>query len=128
MAKVLARIKEQGLVDDAAFARFWRDNRTEFSPRSRHLIRLELRQKKVSNETIDQVVAALDEDENAYRAARSKADRLSLSEEQLFRRRLSDYLRRRGFNYGVIKQTVTRLWLELGVSQVSDCLDTKLPG
>ena len=37
VARVLAKLKEQGLVDDAAFARFWRDNRTEFSPRSRHL-------------------------------------------------------------------------------------------
>ena len=32
--KALARLKEQGLVDDTAFARFWKDNRQNRSARA----------------------------------------------------------------------------------------------
>ena len=109
---VIARLKKQGLVDDVAFAEFWKDNRESFSPRSQHLTRLELRQKGVDSNIIDQVVDGTDDSNSAYRAALSKARRLSLSDYQGFRRRLGEYLRRRGFNYEVINHTVERIWQE----------------
>jgi regulatory protein len=109
---VITRLKEQGLVDDTAFAQFWKDNRQSFSPRSRWLTRLELRHKGVADDTIDQVVAAIDDDDSAYRAALTKAQRLPRSDYQGFRRRLGEYLKRRGFSYGVIDHTVERLWQE----------------
>jgi len=111
---VLAKLKEQGLMDDMAFAQFWRDNRESFNPRSQRLIRLELGQKGVARDIIDQVVAAVDDEDSAYRAAQSKARNLPLSDYQLFQRRLGGYLKRRGFGYGVINHTVERLWQERG--------------
>ena len=120
ITRVLARLKEQGLIDDAAFAQFWKDNRAEFSPRSRFLTSLELRQKGVSNETIERVVATIDDAESAYRAGLSKAARLPSDDYQGFRHRLGGYLRRRGFGYGIIAPTVARLWQELGGSQDSE--------
>jgi len=107
---VRTRLKELGLVDDMAFAQFWKDNRESFSPRSRRLTKLELRQKGVANDIIDQVVDAIDDDDSAYRAALSKARSLPRSDYQRFRRRLGEYLKRRGFSYGVINHTVERLW------------------
>ena len=111
---VLAKLKEQGLVDDMAFAQFWKGNRESFSPRSQWLTKLELRQKGVANNIIDQIADTIDDEDSAYRAALSKARSLSLSDYQSFRRRLADYLKRRGFGYGVINHTVERLWQELG--------------
>ena len=111
---VLAKLKEQGLVDDMAFAQFWKDNRESFSPRSQWLTKLELRRKGVANNIIDQIADTIDDEDSAYRAAQSKAHSLSLSDYQSFRRRLGDYLKRRGFGYGVINHTVERLWQELG--------------
>ncbi len=110
---VLAKLKEQGLVDDMAFAQFWKDNRESFSPRSQWLTKLELRRKGVANNIIDQVVDTIDEEDSAYRAALSKARSLPLSDYQSFRRRLGDYLKRRGFGYGVINHTIERLRPEL---------------
>jgi len=109
---VIARLKEQGLVDDMDFARFWKENRDSFSPRSQWLTKLELRQKGVADDIIDQVVGTIDDDDSAYRAALSKARRLSRSDYQDFRHRLGEYLRRRGFGYGVINLTVERVWEE----------------
>jgi len=107
---VITRLKEQGLVDDMAFAQFWKDNRESFSPRSRWLTKLELKQKGVANDIIDQVVDTIDDDNNAYQAALSKARSLSYSDYQSFRRRLGEYLKRRGFSYRVINHAVEQIW------------------
>jgi regulatory protein len=112
--KALARLKEQGLVDDASFARLWKDNRESFSPRSRRLTGLELRRKGLPADVIESVVCEIDESDSAYRAALVKARRLSLSDYQFFRRRLGEYLRRRGFGYGIINETIARVWQERG--------------
>jgi len=109
---VLGRLKEQELVDDVSFARFWKDNRESFSPRSRALTRLELKQKGVAPDIIDQVLDAADDDDSAYRAAAGKLRSLPPTDYPSFRRRLGQYLRRRGFSYGVINNTVRRLWHE----------------
>jgi regulatory protein len=101
------------LVDDMAFAQFWKDNRESFSPRSQWLTKLELRRKGVANNIIDQVVDTIDEEDSAYRAALSKARSLPLSDYQSLRRRLGDYLKRRGFGCGVINHTIERLRPEL---------------
>ena len=114
--KVLAQLKEQGLVDDTAFARFWKENRESFSPRSRRLTSLELQRKGLDSGIIEQVVGEVDDSDSAYRAALSKARRLSPSDYQGFRRRLGEYLRRRGFGYEVINHTVERIWKECGSS------------
>jgi len=111
---VIARLKEQGLVDDLAFAQFWKDNREQFRPRSQWLMSLELRRKGVAAEVIEQVFSGASDDDSAYRAAMGKARGLSLADYQSFRRRLGEYLQRRGFGYGVINRTVRRLWQELG--------------
>jgi len=117
---VLARLKEQGLVDDGNFARFWRDNRQSFSPRSQWLTRVELRQKGVPDEIINQVVSSIDDADNAYRTAKKKADSLTITNYQDFRRRLGEYLKRRGFNYSVIIKTIERLWQEREESQTAE--------
>jgi regulatory protein len=114
VAAVLARLKERGLVDDLAFAQFWKDNRDSFSPRSQWLTRLELRQKGVPAEIIDRVAAEVDDQDCAYRAAVAKARRLSTADYQNFSRSLGQFLKRRGFGYGLIKPTVERVWQERG--------------
>lgn len=115
VAAVLARLKERGLVDDLAFAQFWKDNRQSFRPRSQWLTRLELRQKGVAQEIIDRVAAQVNDEDCAYRAAVAKARRLSTADYEGFSRRLGEYLKRRGFGYGLIKSTVERVWQERGV-------------
>ena len=108
----LVKLNEQGLVDDAAFAQFWKEDRESFNPRSQWLTRLELRRKGVADEIINQTVDKLDDSDSAYRAAISKARRLPLSDYQLFRQRLGGFLRRRGFNYEVINNTIEQVWQE----------------
>ncbi len=110
----ISQLREQNLLNDGDFAQFWKDNRESFSPRSRWLTGMELKRKGVTNDVIEQVVAGMDDSENAYRAALQKARRGAPTDYQSFRRRLGDYLRRRGFNYEVIGHTVEKVWQERG--------------
>lgn len=110
--KVLARLKEQGLVDDGGFARAWRDNRQLLQPRSRQLIRRELRQKGVAEDIIEGAVGNLDDGESAYQAAVVRLRSLPRDDYQAFRRRLGGYLQRRGFDYGIVNNTIRRVWQE----------------
>jgi regulatory protein len=110
--KAITRLKEQGLVDDSAFAQYWKDNRQTFRPRSRRATALELKRKGIDSAVIDAAVSGIDDGESAYRAALSRARRLALSDFEVFRRRLGEYLVRRGFDYDTIQQTVNRIWSE----------------
>lgn len=110
--EVITKLKEQGLIDDTAFAQFWKSSRQSYSPRSQWLTGLELKRKGVADDIVNRVVDNIDDDDNAYRAALKKARSLPQSDYPVFRRRLGDYLQRRGFSYGVINHTIQRLWQE----------------
>ena len=109
---VINKLKEQKLLDDTAFAQFWKENRDAFRPRSQRLTRMELKKKGVADEIIKEVTDDSNDMDSAYQAALKKAQRLSGADYEVFRRRLGDFLQRRGFGYAVINQTVKRLWLE----------------
>jgi regulatory protein len=108
----IAKLREQGLTDDLAFAQFWKDNRLSFRPKSRRSIQKELRDKKVSSEIIEQVTSDVDDDEIAYSLGLSRLPSLAHLDYSRFHRRLSSYLAYRGFSYQVIRDAVARLWRE----------------
>ena len=54
--EVIISLEERKLIDDVAFAHYWKDSRLSFRPRSKRLIKLELRQKGVTAETANEVV------------------------------------------------------------------------
>ena len=107
------KLKEQNLLDDTAFAQFWKENRETFRPRSQRLTKLELRKKGVADEIIDEVNEQSNDMDSAYRAALSRSQHLPCHDCEIFRRRLGGYLKRRGFDYSVINQTVKKVWQEL---------------
>ena len=110
--KAIAKLKEQNLIDDFAFAQFWKDNRLSFKPKSKRLIQRELRNKKVAVEIIEQVTKDLDDEGNAYKLGCGRMHTLAYLDYPDFRRRLSSYLGYRGFSYEVIRRTIARLWRE----------------
>ncbi|WP_322798649.1 regulatory protein RecX [Thermoflexus sp.] len=114
----LDRLRQVGLVDDRAFARFWIENRTAFRPRSRRALQAELRRKGISPAIIQEVLreASLDEHSLALRLARERARRLQGLGPLTFRRRLTGYLLRRGFDGELVKEILRTLEREGGRS------------
>ncbi len=113
--KVIQRLTEIRMIDDAAFAQFWVQNREAFSPRSERALRFELRGKGVDQVTVDDTVeGAVDEEASACAAGRKKLRALGHLEYKDFRNKIGAYLARRGFHYEVINVAVNKLWQEAG--------------
>ena len=116
---VLASLSRYGYLDDEDFARRWRDNRNRRRPRGSFALRRELRAKGVADDIIDTTLHSLDETNNAYRAGEKQARRWLERGDMpygTFRRKMWDYLRRRGFASNVASDTISRLWAECGGS------------
>ncbi len=110
----LQRLREEKLINDDRFAQDWVANRSEFRPRSRRALSVELRQKGLTEDAIRSATEAVDEEALAYAAARKRVRRLEGLEWIEFRKKLGEFLARRGFAYEVVAPTVKRLWLERG--------------
>ena len=110
--ETIAHLREQGLLSDAAFARFWVEARDQNSPRGHRLLWQELSAKGIEREIARQAIAVVAEEEAALRAAQKKARHLQGQDYPIFRRRLGDFLLRRGFPYPTVRTTVERLWRE----------------
>lgn len=110
--QTLEKLREGGLANDNQFARAWVENRNTFRPRSRRALTMELRQKGLDDETVQSAVSGVDEEALAYESATKRAGRLKGQEWSEFRKKLSEYLARRGFPYSVIAPVVTKIWNE----------------
>jgi regulatory protein len=106
--RLLDRFEEVGLVDDAAFARSWVDQRQSAGGGGKGLARRalaqELRRKGVDDETSREVLDDLDpaEEEAAARElVRRKLRTLSRVDDQTATRRLVGMLARKGYSSGL---------------------------
>ena len=110
--QTLDRLRQDGLANDSQFAHAWVENRSVFRPRSRRMMAMELRQKGLNDEAVSSAIANVDDEALAYDAAQKRVARYKSLEWNEFRKKLSDFLARRGFSYSVIAPVVTRMWNE----------------
>ncbi|MBZ0295378.1 MAG: RecX family transcriptional regulator [Anaerolineae bacterium] len=109
----IARLNQRGYLDDRAFAAFWIENRSQFKPLSPRALRYELRQKGVAAAVIDELLASVDAEDAAYRAAQARVNRLQGSSRDLFRQKLMRFLQGRGFSYDIMRDVAEQLIEEL---------------
>lgn len=110
--RVLDRLQEQGLLNDAQFAAFWVESRDRFSPRGSRAIAQELRQRGVSREMVDEAATPEQDEERALAAGRRRLRSLAGLDFAEFRAKLGPFLLRRGFGYEVAREAVRQLWSE----------------
>lgn len=108
----IERLTQAGLLDDLAFARYWVENRERFSPRGVRALRYELRQKGLSDAVISDALSRLDEEALAHQAACTRLRRLKRADPEIRRKRLEDFLLRRGFAYEIVRDVLDHLWDE----------------
>ncbi len=111
---VLGKLRRLQLVNNRQFAKAWVENRNQFRPRGQRALQMELRQKGIDDSIIAEVLAELDEDELAYRAAVKAARKYASLPWEGFRQKMVAFLARRGFHYGVAIPVVERVWSEYG--------------
>lgn len=108
---VMEMLVEKGYVNDLHYAKNWVENRSVYKPRSKKLITFELKNKQISEEIISEVTGEMmPEEKLAILAAEKYARRLSGYDKEIFFRRLSGYLIRRGFSFSTVKTAVQTIW------------------
>jgi regulatory protein len=114
------KLKQQKVVDDISFAEFWKDSREFFNPRSKRLIKLELRRKGITDEIAERTTCDVDDEAGAYKAALKKAVSLKNLDYSRFQKKLFNFLHNRGFGYQIIKPAIEKVWTELGNEKTAE--------
>jgi regulatory protein len=112
VAEAIERVRRAGLLDDAAFARAWVDDRASARGRGKRTLAAELRAKGVDAEAADAALASIDEGTRAIEAARQRSARLGDVTWREFQQKLGAFLNRRGFGYETINAALRELWRE----------------
>ena len=116
--RVIVRLLDQKLLDDAEFARQFARSKVLNAGASRWRIVQELRRKGVARELADQAVETLeaaegiDPSETVHRVAKKKWQSLAKLDDFTRRRRLYAFLARRGFNPDEIRGALNALGAE----------------
>ena len=104
--RVIHEFEQQGLIDDKLFARLWALTRIQRKSSSLTNIKGELLLKGIDSQIIDDTLGRLKKDFNEYEIAKSLATkklRLLTGVKKLkAKKRLFDYLKRRGFSFDTI--------------------------
>jgi regulatory protein len=121
--RVLDRLTEVGLINDADFAEQWVRSRRINAGKGKRALAAELRTKGVDNETITATLDSVDaasERERAEQLVRAKLRRENLDGDQAkVARRLVGMLARRGYNQTIILDIVSaEMALELERRQI----------
>ncbi|MDK1030064.1 MAG: RecX family transcriptional regulator [Anaerolineae bacterium] len=111
--ETIERLVKGGYLNDKQFASDWVENRSNFRPRGRRALALELRQKGIDESIIEVALEEIDDESLAYDAGLKKARKLKVQDWNEFRKKTSEFLSRRGFSYSVIVPIVLRLWNEI---------------
>jgi regulatory protein len=110
---VLARLRNAGLVNDEAFAKYWVETRAAFRPKGKRALKAELRAKGVAVPDVETALADTNDAEAARQLAVKRAKRLKDLPWPDFRRKLGEYLARRGIDYDTLSEAVERAWRDL---------------
>ena len=116
---VLSRFTEVGLIDDAAYAKQWVEQRHSSRGSASRALSMELRQKGIAPEIVAGAVAELDSETEAATAralVRRKFRSLARFDVPTRTRRLVSFLARKGYS-GELAYRVVREELELSESE-----------
>ncbi len=109
--RIIARLKELKFLDDREFARMWIEERTKIKPRSLRLIKLELKQKGISQDIIDEIsqnseLRLQSDKEMAKKVIFKKIEKYKGLSKFALLQKLGPFLARRGFDYDTIKKAI----------------------
>ncbi|MFN2483371.1 MAG: regulatory protein RecX [Candidatus Limnocylindria bacterium] len=122
---VVTRLERLGYVDDAAFARYWVEQRDGHAPRGRRALSSELRRLGVNPADVDDALSTAPVETDRADAALARHLRgadLPAADPARLARALS-YLRRRGFDYATARDAVRRRMTGGDSAELADGLD-----
>ncbi|MEK7526732.1 MAG: RecX family transcriptional regulator [Patescibacteria group bacterium] len=108
---LLEKLNHLELVGDEKFARWWIDQRNTFKPRSKKLLKLELLQKGVDRNTIEEILMdeKTDEVAIAYQLAQKKKSLIEKLPDEAAKAKLIGFLARKGFDWETIDAVLSKM-------------------
>ncbi len=107
IGRVIAKLEELKYIDDEKFAREWMKGVMQTRPLGLRALRFKLRRKLIAEEIVEKLVAEAARDFPAEEAVKDivarQQKRLAGLDPWKRKKRIYDYLRRRGFNADVIR-------------------------
>lgn len=106
--KVIDFLHEKKFLDDEAFARSWVESRNRSRPKSKRILKMELRQKGVENTIVEKVLE--EQGDNELQLAKKIIEKKKnvmkdLSREEVYKK-IGGLLARRGFDWDTIKSSI----------------------
>lgn len=104
---VVDELKKSDYINDESFANWYVNNRIEFKPRGKGLLRSELKSKGIPIDIISEVLdfGQTEELKMAKTLASKKLKTLSRYDKKQKGEKLIDFLRRKGFSWDIIQKT-----------------------
>jgi regulatory protein len=105
------KLRRLNYLDDREFARWWVEQRMSFRPFGKRRLLLELRQKGISQEMIEEQLNSLKDEELSRLAVKLAKKKLKVLKNQPYfeaREKLTAFLARRGFGWEIIKEVVAK--------------------
>ena len=108
---IIAKLKKANLVNDYEFAGAWIRNRALLKPKGKRMLALELRQKGISRDIIDEILGFGDDTELelACQAIDSKNRIYANLDPYEKKQKQLSFLSRRGFSYTISKAAIEKL-------------------
>jgi len=103
--EVLIELRALNLINDKDFVKWWLDQRSTFRPRGERLLIMELLNKGISKDLLEEMIKGKIEEIPLARKVILKKER-ALTDLPFFKKRqkIGDFLLRRGFSYETVKK------------------------
>lgn len=109
---IVRQLEKDNYLNDEEFARWWVEQRTTFQPKGWQALKMELKQKGLKNEIIEEIRSqglGVREFELAQKVAEKKLRSLGNLPSLELKQKLSATLARRGFDWETIKEVVDEI-------------------
>lgn len=107
---LLKKLKHLNLLNDLEFAKWWVDQRLQFKKKSKRVIQMELVQKGIDKDTIDDAFEGtiVDEEKIAKELLTKKMYKWKKLELRDAKQKMSQYLVGKGFNWDIIEKATSK--------------------
>lgn len=109
--KIIISLKEHKFLNDEMLARSWILNRARLKPKGKALLKIELRQKGIADDIIQNVLEEVQEEipdelEQAKRLIGKRVEKLKDSSTNEIYSKIGGFLARRGFSWDIIRKAI----------------------
>jgi regulatory protein len=103
---IIDKLKEHKFLDDEEFAKWWIEQRTKYRPRALRVIKMELKQKGIPDELIQDSGSKIHDEEMASKLAEKRISKYKNLTKQETYQKLGRYLMSKGFDWDTVKRVI----------------------